>query len=224
MTRPRSDRQIVAAAFRGKLTKPASAMTDAYVHRLAQAVRAARAAGERPTRQVARGHAPRMVAGRTVTTEHPKEYIRREGKRIYGAEIGKATPSPIRGGPDNRHVTGHARLSERDFSTLYPAWRWATSHDPATGVQAIGYGELQPEWVKKTGSGIPPRPDNMPDDDEEPEDDEPEKAWRPFYTGNAAGDADENGQVFATYADAKAARDFVFVPGSVESYLIRRQG
>lgn len=216
-----TDRQIVAAAFRGRVDKPVRTMTDAYVHRLAREVRRARAEGRRPERQAARGHRPRMVGGEPVTTEHPKAYVRRHGKRLYGAEAAGAKPAPIRRGREDRTVAGHATLVNRDFATLYPAWRWATRRDPATGVQAIGYGELQPDWIERTKSGTPVEPDPE-DEDEEP--DEPALAWRPFYTGNAAGDEDENGARFATYADAKAARDFVFVPGSVEVIVIRVQG
>ena len=211
----RSERQIVAAAFRGKLDKPARDMTPAYVHRLAREVREARAEGRRPDRQAGRGHRPREIGGVRVTTEHPKSYVRRHGAYVAP---GQATPSPIRGGPADRHVIGHAKLSERDFRTLYPAWRWATGHEPTDGIQAIGHGELQPEWVERTGSPVLKA---LREDGEE--DDEPQLAWRPFYTGNAAGDPDENGQEFATYDDARAARDFVFVPGTVETYLIRRQ-
>ena len=218
-----SDRQLVARTFRGQLTKPARDLSPAYVARLARGIRDARARGEKPTRQVARGHRPREVAGVKVTTEHPKEYVRREGRRLYGAEVAKARQAPVRRSPTDRHVAGHAIISARDFTTLYPAWRWARSFDPSTGVQALGFGILQDEWVKRTGSGIPPGAERDPDDDDE-QDDEQRPVWRPFYTGNAAGDADENGATFTSYADAKAARDTVFVPGTVEAYIMRRQG
>lgn len=227
-----TDRQLVARVLGRSLTKPARDLSDAYVRRLARGIREARAAGERPSRQTIRGHRPRIVTvgGErvAVTTEHPKSYIRRGGERVYvherGGELrdrrGKGVrPAPIRRGADDRHVAGHAVLAERTYQSPSAAYRFLRSHPAGTGVQAIAYGVLQPEWIVRTGSGIPPRPD-VDDEDDEPEDQE---GWRPFYTGTADGAPDLNGASAETYAEFTAARDDVFVPGTVETYLIRWQ-
>ena len=207
MTRPRSDRQIVAAAFRGKLTKPASQMTDAYVHRLAQAVRTARAEGRKPTRQLARGHAPREVGGRLVTTEHPKEYVRRGGEYL---PVRKARPSGLRASPTDRHTIGRGIIAQREFRSGYAAWRYLRTLS-AGAAQAVAHGEPQPTYQTMVSAAVL---SNNPS----------EKVWRVFYTGTGEGGEDENGATAATYAEWQASLFRIFVPGSVDRYIVRRQG
>ena len=203
---PRTDRQIVAAAFRGQLDKPVRTMSDAYVRRLAREVRAARAEGRRPDRQAGRGHRPREIAGVRVTTEHPKEYVRRGGELV---PVPRAKPSPIRSGPTDRHVVGHAVIAQREFRSGYAAWRYLRTLGD-TPVQAVAHGDPQPTYETMVSRAVS---SNAP----------AEKVWRVFYTGDGLGSPDENGQTVESYTDWQSALYRLFVPGSVDRYIVRRQ-
>lgn len=206
---PRTDRQIVAAAFRGQFTKPVRDLSDAYVRRLAREVREARAEGRRPDRQAGRGHRPRVISGQRVTTEHPKAYVRRAGGIV---RPGDATPAPIRVSAADRHVAGHGVLVNRDFRSGYAAWRFLRSLGDDAPVQGIARGLLVPEYadidvVEDEETGV-----------------EGVRRWRVFYTGTGAGTPDENGATVTTYADWRATLDRVFIPGTCDRFVVRWQG
>ena len=48
-------------------------------------------------------------------------------------------------------------------------------------------------------------------------------AWRVVYTGTAEGGEDENGSTVATYAEWRSTLDRVFIPGTCDRFIIRRQ-
>lgn len=201
----RSDRQVVAAAFRGQLSKPASKLSDAYIARLAREVRAARAEGRKPDRQAGRGHTPRSIGGVRVTTEHPKAYVRQHGAYVAP---GEARPAPIRVSPADRHVAGRGVIVQREFRSGYAAWRYLRSLGD-TPAQAVAHGIPQPEYG--TLAIIDEEKDTL------------EAIWRVFYTGSGEGEPDENGQTAEAYADWQRALYRIFVPGSVDAYIVRRQ-
>jgi len=239
VSRPRTDRQLVAAAFRGKLQKPARSLSDAYVARLAREVRAARAEGRTPQRQAGRGHTPRTLPnGQRITTEHPRARVRRGGELVpYSPDI---EPTALRRSSTDRHVAGHGVLLQRDFRQGYAAYRWMTSLPADVGVQVIAHGELLPDY--------PPLASEEDDDAElrrsEQEERDAETAefdddgnpiageappppvvreWRVVYTGNAAGEEDANGVSIDGYDGFRAAVEAMFVPGSVDTWVIRWQ-
>ena len=202
----RTERQIVAAAFRGRLDKPVRDMTPAYVHRLAREVAKARAEGRRPERQAGRGHRPHEIGGVRVTTEHPKAFVRRHGSYLSPAD---ARNAPIRVSAADRHVAGHGVIVQREFRSGHAAWRYLRTlgEDPA---QAVAHGDPQPTYATMVSAAVM---SNNPS----------ERIWRVFYTGNGAGDQDENGATAAGYADWKAAAERIFVPGTIDRYIVRRQ-
>ena len=207
MTRPRSDRQIVAAAFRGHLTKSTRSMTDAYVSRLAREVRTARAEGRRPSRQGGRGHIPRMIGGRSVTTEHPKAYVRRGGAYL---RPGDAEPADIRVSSADRHVAGSGVIVQRDFRSGSAAWRYLRKQGDAP-VQAVAHGVPALTYATIAVRAV------LPDSPEE-------KIWAVIYTGNGDGSPDENGQATDTYEAWKIALERIFDPSlKIDAYIVRRQ-
>lgn len=204
------ERRLVARTFRGQLTKPVDAYSEAYIRRLARAIERDRAAGRKPERQRARGHAKREIGGKLISTEHPRGRVRRGGELVPWSPAVK--PTPIRKGADDRHVAGHGVIVQRDFRSRYAAWRWARRLEPGTGVQIIARGELAPEYGQ---SGV----DVTPDEIEET----PDLTYRAIYTGDSEGDVDENGASAAEYEDLVSAEARVFVPGSTREWIVRWQ-
>ena len=210
-----TDRQIVARYFRGSLTKPIGAYSDAYVHRLARAAQGQVKAGQPINRQTARGHKIRTVAGLTTAREHPQQYVMREHIRV---PIRGAKPATYRGAPAGVIVN-----REYDGESVGPAWRYLAGLPADVGVQIVALGVLSPEHKAKYPrlGLVPPGPEDDEDDEEPEEDDEP--VWRTVYTGTPAGDPDENGAGAADVDELRAALDAVFVPGTVETIIVRWQ-
>lgn len=203
------ERRLVARTFRGQLTKPVDAYSEAYIRRLARSIERDRAAGRKPERQRARGHAKREIGGKLISTEHPRGRVRRGGELVPWSPAVK--PTPIRKGADDRHVAGHGVIVQRDFRSRYAAWRWARRLPPGTGVQVIAHGELAPEY----GDTLETEGDA--------DDAGASKVWRAIYTGDSDGDADENGASAVEYEDLVSAEARVFVRGTTDAWIVRWQ-
>lgn len=211
---PRSDaagaRRYVASVFAAggfaPGRRPPSEWTDAYTLRLANAWQRQTAQGQPLTRQVARGHRPRVLpGGEIVSTEHPRQFVMRQGRPVSTRGV-----APTRLGV----------IVQREYRDPAALFRWMTTKLPSgTALQIVAHGELKPEYAE-LDEDAEPEPD---DEDVDEAGDGIVRVWRTIYTGDTAGTIDENGVTVTSLDELWDAAERVFIRGTIDRWIIRWQ-